>query len=152
MKKLQDHARQVAALPWRLGKEGQLEFLLVTSRVSRHWLMPKGWPIPGKTDVQSALQEAFEEAGIRGTGSKQPLGTYDFVKAMHDGSEMGCEMSVFPMSEIIELEVWPEMDQRERLWVPQVEAIDLVYDWNQAKFLAEVRFDRSLGGLQWTAA
>ena len=60
-----DSARQVAALVWR--KAGpEPEILLVTSRISGHWLLPKGWPMEGKSAAESALQEAFEEAGVWG--------------------------------------------------------------------------------------
>ncbi len=135
---------QVAALPWRL-RGRQLEFLLVTSRASRHWLVPKGWPMPGKSNRDAALQEAFEEAGVRGIGSVGPIGSYPFQKAMHDGSELSCVMSVYGMSEVIELDAWPEMDQRERLWVPQIETVEMIHDWGLARFLASLTLDRSSG-------
>jgi len=54
---------QLAALPWRRTGE-QLEVLMITSRLSRHWLIPKGWPMKGKTDAEAAAREAYEEAGI----------------------------------------------------------------------------------------
>jgi len=132
---------QVAAVPWRQ-RNGSLEFLLVTSRASRHWLVPKGWPMFGKSNRDAALQEAFEEAGIRGVGSVNPIGSYHFLKAMHDGSELPCVMSVYGMAEVIELEAWPEMDQRERRWVGQAEALDIIFDWGLARFLAEVTIER----------
>ncbi len=137
----------MAALPWRVAS-GRLEFLLVTSRISQHWLIPKGWPMPGKSDRDSALQEAFEEAGIRGVGSRHALGRYSFQKALHDGSEMACIMSVFGMSEVAELDSWPEMEQRERRWVPQFEATEMIFDWNLTRFLADItqkRLERSRG-------
>ncbi len=134
-------AVQVGALPWRPHR-GKLEFLLVTSRASRHWLIPKGWPMNGKSNREAALQEAYEEAGIRGVGSAAPIGSYRFLKAMHDGTELPCTMSVFGMSEIVELDAWPEMDQRERRWIAQVDAIEMIYDWSLARFMAEVTRER----------
>ena len=77
--------KQVAALPWRLNAEGELEILLVTSRISQHWLLPKGWPMDGKSNSKSALQEAFEEAGIEGRISKARLGKFTYRKIAEDG-------------------------------------------------------------------
>ncbi len=138
--------RQVGALPWRLGGGRRLEFLLVTSRASRHWLIPKGWPMTGQSDRASAMQEAYEEAGIRGTGSTLPLGSYRFQKALFDGTEMPCIMSVYGMSDVVELEAWPEMEQRERRWIAQLEALEMIHDWALARFLAGAHID-ARGGL-----
>lgn len=132
---------QVAALPWRVRRR-QLEFLLVTSRASRHWLIPKGWPMPGKSNREAALQEAFEEAGLHGHGSVGPIGSYHFQKAMHDGTELACIMSVYGMSDVVELDAWPEMEQRERRWMPQAEAIEITFDWNLARFLSDLTADQ----------
>ena len=106
-------AKQVGALPWRLNCDGELEVLLVTSRVSRHLLIPKGWPVPGKNNRQSAVQEVFEEAGVRGRASKKPLGKFIYDKVDLDGSTP-CVVSVFSVSKVEELEDWPERDQRAR--------------------------------------
>jgi len=92
----------------------------------------------GKSDRDAALQEAFEEAGIIGSGSVWPIGSYPFSKAMHDGTELQCTMAVFGMADIQELDAWPEMEQRERRWVDQAEAIDMIYDWNLARFVANI--------------
>lgn len=135
---ISQNGRQVGALPWRRNA-GRLEFLMVTSRASKHWLIPKGWPMTGKTDRASALQEAYEEAGIHGTGSKLPLGSYHFQKALYDGTELPCIMSVYGMSDVVELDAWPEMEQRERRWIPQFEAIEMIHDWSLARFLAGAR-------------
>jgi 8-oxo-dGTP pyrophosphatase MutT (NUDIX family) len=105
--------------------------------------------MPGKTDLDAALQEAFEEGGIHGIGDTRALGSYRFQKAMHDGSELNCLMSVYGMSEVRELESWPEMDQRERRWVPQADTPEIVFDWNLARFLVEVRFESATGKLNW---
>ncbi len=53
-----DQRLQVAALPWR-ENGGELELMLITSRLSRHWLIPKGWPMKRKTPAAAAAQEAF---------------------------------------------------------------------------------------------
>ncbi|MBZ0261802.1 MAG: hypothetical protein K8F90_14530, partial [Hyphomicrobiales bacterium] len=62
--KIASDSRQYAALPWR--QAPSLELLLITSRETRRWVIPKGWPMPEKSPAESAAQEAYEEAGIRG--------------------------------------------------------------------------------------
>lgn len=134
-------ARQVAALPWRLAAGGGLEFLLVTSRTSKHWLLPKGWPIPGKSGLESALQEAFEEAGIHGTGPDRPLARYPFIKVLHDETELACTMSVYGVDKVTELTEWPEQAERERMWFTQAEAVSIAFDFNLSLFLSSVTYD-----------
>jgi 8-oxo-dGTP pyrophosphatase MutT (NUDIX family) len=134
-------ARQVAALPWRLDAEGGLEFLLVTSRTSKHWLLPKGWPIPGKSGLESALQEAFEEAGIHASGPDQPIGRYAFIKVLHDETELPCTMAVYAVGDVKELAEWPEQLQRDRMWFTQAEAVSIAFDFNLSLFLASVSYD-----------
>ncbi|HLL59899.1 MAG TPA: NUDIX domain-containing protein, partial [Allosphingosinicella sp.] len=55
---------QVAALPYRRGADGSVEVLLVTTRGTGRWMVPKGWPMRGKSHAEAAAQEAFEEAGV----------------------------------------------------------------------------------------
>jgi len=135
-------ARQVAALPWRLASDGGLEILLVTSRTSRHWLLPKGWPIPGKSGLESALQEAFEEAGIQAKGPDTPIGHYAFIKVLHDATELPCTMAVYAVGGVEELAEWPEQGQRDRTWFTQAEAVSIAFDFNLSLFLAAVNYDK----------
>jgi 8-oxo-dGTP pyrophosphatase MutT (NUDIX family) len=135
-------ARQIAALPWRLAADGGLEFLLVTSRTSKHWLLPKGWPIPGKSGLEAALQEAFEEAGIHAQGPDTPLGRYPFIKVLHDETELACTMSVYAVGDVAELGEWPEMGQRDRMWFTQAEAVSIAFDFNLSLFLSTVSYDK----------
>jgi 8-oxo-dGTP pyrophosphatase MutT (NUDIX family) len=135
-------ARQVAALPWRLADDGGLEILLVTSRTSKHWLLPKGWPIPGKSGLEAALQEAYEEAGIQAKGPDTPLGRYAFIKVLHDATELPCSMAVYAVGSIEELAEWPEKGQRERRWFAQADAVSIAFDFNLSLFLAAVAYDK----------
>ncbi len=141
-------ARQVAALPWRLAPDGGLEFLLVTSRTSKHWLLPKGWPIPGKSGLESALQEAFEEAGIQARGPDAPIGRYAFIKVLHDGTELPCTMAVYAVGDVEELGEWPERLQRDRMWFTQAEAVSIAFDFNLSLFLSSVGYDKKRRRLQ----
>jgi 8-oxo-dGTP pyrophosphatase MutT (NUDIX family) len=119
--------KQVAALPWRLSVEGELEILLVTSRISQHWLLPKGWPMDGKSNSKSALQEAFEEAGIKGRISKARLGKFLYRKIAEDGSFEPCTVSVFTLRVTRELPNWPERKQRQRQWFTLEAAAAVVF-------------------------
>ena len=57
---------QYAALPYRRRADGGIEVLLITSRETRRWIIPKGWPAPGLTPHDSAINEAMEERGAIG--------------------------------------------------------------------------------------
>ena len=59
---------QYGALPYRFTHDAELEILLLTTRQSKRWIIPKGWPIKGLRPAKSAAREAFEEAGVRGRG------------------------------------------------------------------------------------
>lgn len=108
-------ARQVAALVWRPGPV-EADILLVTSRTSRRWLIPRGWSIEGKTDDLSALHEAFEEAGVYALRTDTMVGTYQYTKGLGDGSLLPCAVDVFAIRSPRLLDTWPEMGQRQRRW------------------------------------
>jgi 8-oxo-dGTP pyrophosphatase MutT (NUDIX family) len=109
---------QVAALPVRIDKKGRVEVLVITSRDTGRWVIPKGWPMSGRKDHQAALIEAFEEAGVRGKVGKNPLGTYDYVKVMPPGEDdVDVRVTVYPMTVREVLKRWPERRERERDWV-----------------------------------
>ena len=76
--KIRDHV-QFAALPFQYGEDGRLRVMLLTSRETRRWVIPKGWPIHGRKPSEVAAQEAFEEAGLLGTiVGKRPIGSYHY--------------------------------------------------------------------------
>ena len=117
---------QVAALCTR-GEGDKKEVLLVTSRGTGRWIIPKGWPIRGLASSQSALQEAWEEAGVKGaTAKSDPIGTYGYDKTMGSGLPVPIETLVYSVS-VNELENdFPEAGQRKRRWVSPSEAANLV--------------------------
>ena len=43
-----DVRTQFAALCWRV-MDGKVQILLITSRGSGRWIVPKGWPMDGQT-------------------------------------------------------------------------------------------------------
>ena len=69
--------RQYGVIPFRKGSDG-IEILLITSRETRRWVVPRGNPIDGLSAPESAAQEAFEEAGILGEVEALPIGSYGY--------------------------------------------------------------------------
>lgn len=117
--------RQYAALPCRSGTEGQPEILLVTSRETGRWVLPKGWPMKLRRPHQAAAIEAYEEAGVRGRTVKTALGTYEYDKRI-EGGAVRCRVRVYPMTvERLEDE-WPEKAQRSRRWFSPLDAAERV--------------------------
>ena len=119
-------ATQVAALPWRKAPDGSVRVLLVTSRETRRWVIPKGWPMPGRTPGQAAAQEAYEEAGVVGETSARPIGVYSYGKRLRDGTVQAVEVQVFPLEVLVERLAFPEQEQREKRWIAPAGAADLV--------------------------
>ncbi len=113
---------QFAALPWRHNAQGEVEVLLITSRETRRWVIPKGWPIKGKSSAKSAAREAFEEAGVRGKIEKSPVGTYAYDKRLKSGRLQRVRVTVFALEVQQETDVFPEAAQREKLWAAPAEA------------------------------
>jgi 8-oxo-dGTP pyrophosphatase MutT (NUDIX family) len=92
------------------------DILLITSRTRSRWLIPKGWPIEGKSAELSAMQEAFEEAGVIALRTDAMVGTYQYSKELADGSLLPCTVDVFAIRSPRLLDAWPEMEQRKRRW------------------------------------
>lgn len=107
---------QTGALPWRLAGSKGIEVLLVTSRRSGRWTIPKGWPMPGKTLAEAAAQEAFEEAGVKGTVDPNPIGYIRHVKQKLVTGDLEVNIVVHPMWVDREFPKWPELGQRKRRW------------------------------------
>lgn len=105
---------QVAALPFRIGDLGPIEILLVTSRGSGHWTLPKGWPIPGRTAQDAARTEALEEAGVSGILGACSLGQFDYTKK--SVGTVVHRVTVYPLKVTRVYDTWDEQDQRKRRW------------------------------------
>ncbi len=117
---------QVAALRWRMRDDGAMEILLVTSRDTGRWILPKGWPEAGESLAQSALREAYEEAGISGDVAAEPAGSYFYDKMLPTGFGKRCEVKVYAIKVSKISGDWPEMDQRTRNWVSPQMAAEMV--------------------------
>ena len=112
-----DMRTQFGALCWRPRKTG-FEVLLITTRRTGRWAIPKGWPMDGLTPVEAAREEAWEEAGVRGKTSDLCLGVFTYTKILDDGNEdsLPCMVAVFPMKVTATADTWPESDARKRKW------------------------------------
>lgn len=121
-------ARQVAAVCYRQTRAGK-KVLLVTSRGTGRWIVPKGWPIKGLEDPQAALQEAWEEAGVKSADIQtDPVGTYDYDKKRAGGNITPVQAQVY-LAEVESMaESYPEDHQRERQWFTQEEAASRVQE------------------------
>ncbi len=118
---------QYAALPWRWNGE-RLEIMLVSSRETKRWIVPKGWPMSGRSGAASAAIEALEEAGLLGAISAQPIGHYFYAKRFSLGKEQLCRVEVFELRVTRQRETWLEQDQRTTQWFPAEEAVGAVSD------------------------
>ena len=117
--------RQVAAIPFRLREDGGLEVLLVTSRTTRRFIVPKGWPMKGKSGRKAATIEAQEEAGVQGKALKQPAGTYSYWKRMTNGF-VRVDVVVYLLEVTEEMGNWQEASDRQRAWLPPADAALLI--------------------------
>ena len=116
---------QFAALPWRRSGDG-LEVLLVTSRDSRRWVIPKGWPMKGRKAHLAAAREALEEAGVTGRIARASAGSYGYIKRLKNGAPLECRVQVFPLKVERQRKSWPERHEREARWFPAAQAAEAV--------------------------
>ena len=119
---------QYGALPYRIQADAALEVLLITSRDTKRWIIPKGWPIDGLEPAEAAAREAYEEAGVRGRVERS-LGNYTYEKYTAGRSaSRPCEVEVFPLAVRRQAKRWPEAREREAQWCSPEKAASLVAD------------------------
>ncbi|WP_407494705.1 NUDIX hydrolase [Pseudooceanicola sp. MF1-13] len=129
---------QVAALCYR-GADDDTEVLMITSRGTGRWIIPKGWPINGMNSAEAALQEAWEEAGVReGKTPGAPIGSYTYEKKKN-GWGMMVDTLVYPVWVKELRDDYPEAGQRRRKWVHPSEAAALVDEPELQRILEEFR-------------
>ena len=114
--------QQYAALCYRMKKKQGLEVLLVTSRDTGRWVIPKGWPMPGKKSHTVAEREAYEEAGVKGKAEREPLGYYTYLKGLNYGLKVICRVQVHALKVDEMLKQFPEKGARQVEWVTCAEA------------------------------
>ena len=127
---------QYAALPWRRAK-GAIEILLVTTRKTQSWIVPKGWPLVGRTPGECAAVEALEEAGVLGEVAPETLGSFRYNKRRKSGEIVPCKVHVFTMEVVRQRRHWPEKRARETCWCSIEEALARVTDPGLRRLIAK---------------
>lgn len=130
--------QQYAALCFRRVKESRdIEILVVTSRESGRWVIPKGWPMKRKKPFEAAALEAWQEAGVRGRVRKKPVGSYTYLKALDDGDVVPCVVDIFQI-EVNEIsDDFKERGERILAWVSPDEAARRVREIELKSLLVE---------------
>ena len=120
---------QYGALCYRLTKKrAGVEVLLITSRDTGRWVIPKGWPMDGKSACAAAAREAWEEAGVKGTVFPEAVGTYRYLKGLPHGLKVDCRVRVFPLAVDDLCKNFPEKGERRAEWVTCAEAASRVQE------------------------
>ncbi len=128
--------QQVAALPFRKSDDGGMEVLMLTSRQTQRFIIPKGWPLADKKAWKAAQQEAKEEAGLIGKVKHKPLGRYRYWKRFGDHFGL-VEVDVYPLKVREQLHDWPERSERVYKWMPANDAALLVDEPQLVSLLRE---------------
>lgn len=126
---------QFAALCYRV-RRGKVQILMITSRKRGRWIVPKGWPMEGLTPAASALQEAWEEAGVQGKASGTCLGVYSYAKEMGSADATPCLAMLYPVRVKSLAKRYPENHQRRRKWVSRKKAARMVAEPELSKLIA----------------
>jgi 8-oxo-dGTP pyrophosphatase MutT (NUDIX family) len=151
MKSIRTGRRQYGVIPFRRTPSGRLEVLLITSRGTGRWVIPKGWPMMAKTPQEAAAIEAFEEAGVRGQiVGKVRLGSYRYQKLNPSGLVGELTVGVFLMHVNEQLDEWPEQAERTAQWFNPRDAAAHVAELALGKMLR--RLPRLVGaaGIEFT--
>ncbi|MDX1743402.1 MAG: NUDIX hydrolase [Ruegeria sp.] len=135
-------AEQIAALPMRWDKSGNLRVLMVTSRDTGRWVVPKGWLVDSKKPWRTAEIEALEEAGAIGAVSKRPISHFFYDKRYEDKSDVRCRVTLFPMVVEKLKRRWKEKDERTRDWFSPDQAAQLVEEQDLSHFLRDLSDNR----------
>ena len=130
-------ASQVAALPIMIGKDAQTYILLVTSRETKRWVIPKGWPSKKLSDPKAAAREASEEAGVTGEVDRKPVGTYTYRKVLPNSSRL-VDVVVYPLWVKKQRKNWQEKGERTRIWATFEEAAKLVREPGLKRLFTEL--------------
>lgn len=106
---------------WRAGQQ-DVEVLLITSRDSGRWVIPKGWAMDKKLPHQVAEREAWEEAGVKGKARKKSFGYYTYLKSLDTGVTVPSVVQVHLLEVAALSAQFPEYGQRQLQWFSPNEA------------------------------
>lgn len=119
--------RQIAAIPIRRTAASGVDVLLVTSRETHRWVVPKGWPWRKRDDRDAAAGEAWEEAGVRGAVERKVVGTFTYDKRRGEKVfKVKVDVYLLEVAEVVQK--WPEAHERRRQWFSPEEAAGLVQE------------------------
>ena len=118
----QNRFHLAGAVPWRKAPDG-LEILLITTRDNPFgdnpwWIVPQGGVEPGQTAQEAAIVETWEESGVRGVASEEPIARYEY-----DIGAGRCKVDIFEIEVDIVEDDWPESHERRRVWLSPEEAL-----------------------------
>lgn len=130
---------QVGALPWRPGADGRIEVLLITTRGTGQWMIPKGGAMPGLGPAASAAEEAWEEAGVRGPIEDSEAGSFTHWKSRAGGPPVECRVAVHRLRVDREEPDYPERGQRKLRWLGIDEAVAAVRSPELGAIIAGLR-------------
>lgn len=125
---------QYAALCYRIVKD-KPQILLITSRGTKRWILPKGWPMKNRSPGQAALREAYEEAGVIGRVAETPLGRVPYLKTSESGEELPCVGIIYPVRVALLKAEYPEAGERKRKWFSRKKAAKRVLEPELARLL-----------------
>lgn len=117
---------------------------MVTSRETRRWVLPKGWPISGLTPEGAAAREAWEEAGVTGKASPASIGRYWYNKNRTKGAALACSVDVYPLRVQTLKSTFPERKERRRKWFAADDAASLVAEADLSALLLRLYADPAL--------
>ena len=113
--------------------------MLITSRETKRWVLPKGNLIKGLDWHQAAAHEAFEEAGVTGIPCPTAIGEYRYLKRRRDGTTRDVSVAVFPLAFLEQASEWPEQDERETRWFTLREAASAIEEPDLSELIAQFR-------------
>ncbi|MCU0831703.1 MAG: NUDIX hydrolase [Rhizobiaceae bacterium] len=125
---------QVAALPWKRA-QGRLRIMLITSRGTGRWVLPKGWMNGDEDPADAALREAHEEAGVIGEVTRVGLGFYTYDKRLDGGPSVKCRVRVYPIKVTRQARAFKEAGERLIQWFDAEAAADAVKERELAELI-----------------
>lgn len=131
---------QIAALCFRPG-DNEPEILLVSTRDTGRLILPKGWPEKNRPAFETASTEAYEEAGVIGKADPRPMGSFRSYKGLSNGLKIRTKVLVFRIAFEKQLSKFPELGQRECIWLPFSEALEAVDEAALKRFLRRHRHE-----------
>jgi len=112
---------QSAVIPWRKIKEYGEVLLISTRKLTggqgRQWIIPQGMVEPWQTPIQAGINEAWEEAGVKGKIEENPIALFTY-KNLNEH----CKVFYYPLEVTEKANIWPEKNERSRMWFSILEA------------------------------